>query len=157
MLPVKKCSKNCCKETDTNCARVCVYFGCFVVFIFLNLHAHNESIHRSTCKLNVFYFCKNVLSQLECIQTFTIFTISIRQWNFWVERSMCFYANIFACFLISRIFSYPTANVLVYPNACFILIASNYFNLNLLTYLKICCTGNLRALLIVKTKAKSWK
>lgn len=96
---MKKCSKNCCKETDTNCARVCVYFGCFVVFIFLNLHAHNESIHRSTCKLNVFYFCKNVLSQLECIQTFTIFTISIRQWNFWVERSMCFCASIFCVLL----------------------------------------------------------
>lgn len=87
VLPVKKRLKNCCKEMF--CSLHFLQSSC-TQWTYPSKHVQTECI--LLCR-------KCVLSIAKCIQTFTIFTISIRQWNFWVEPSMCFYVSILCVFL----------------------------------------------------------
>lgn len=153
MLPVKSVFEIFLQRNDTNCECVCVYFDCFLFFF-------NFCIHKEGRAGGIAKKCKHVHAKHIILISFSrkmcslpigmysnIFTISILQWNFWVKRSMCatnvLFLRVFY-FLFSSFWIFPLSiqpqRVLVYLNARFILIAFNYFNSNLLTYVKICCT-----------------
>lgn len=70
-------------------------FENFVLFCSLqSSYVPNGSIYRSTCKLNVFYFSSLNRNGFKHLR---FSTISIRQWNFWVERSTVFLCEYFLC------------------------------------------------------------